>query len=58
MLDSFCDFLVTQGKAENTVKSYRQAASDYMRWYEAPLGSRWASSTVPMYWTTFPTSGR
>lgn len=39
MLDSFCDFLMTQGKAENTVKSYRQAVGDYMKWYEATFGA-------------------
>ena len=35
MLEQFCAFLVDQGKAENTLSSYRQAVGDYMKWYDA-----------------------
>mgnify|MGYP000664349910 FL=1 len=38
MLEQFCAFLVDQGKAENTLSSYRQAVGDYMKWYEATFG--------------------
>lgn len=40
MLDAFCNFLVEQGKAENTVKAYRQAVGEYIKWYEATFGER------------------
>lgn len=38
MLDGFCNYLTEQGKSENTVKAYRQAAGEYLRWYEAAFG--------------------
>ena len=38
MLDEFCDFLEEQGKAKNTLSSYRQAVKDYLIWYEATFG--------------------
>lgn len=40
MLDTFCDYIAEQGKAENTVKSYRQAVGDYIKWYEATFGEQ------------------
>lgn len=40
MLDRFCEYLAAQGKAENTVKSYRQAVGDYIKWYEATFGEQ------------------
>lgn len=38
MLEKFCGFLVERGRAENTISSYRQSVSDYMKWYEATFG--------------------
>lgn len=40
MLDTFCEFLTEQGKAENTVKAYRQAVAGYMEWYAATFGEQ------------------
>lgn len=39
MLKGFCSFLSEQGKAENTVKAYRQATLDYLNWYEETFGT-------------------
>lgn len=38
MLDEFCAYLTEQGKSENAVKAYRQAAGKYLRWYEDTFG--------------------
>lgn len=38
MLNEFCDYLAEQGRAENTVKSYRQAVGDYIKWYRVTFG--------------------
>ena len=38
MLDEFCEYLRQQGKAENTIKAYRQGMKEYMRWHEESFG--------------------
>lgn len=38
MLEQFCSFLREQGKAENTVESYRLAVDGYIKWYESTFG--------------------
>lgn len=40
MLDAYCDYLTEQGKAENTVKAYRQAVGEYMKWCEMTFGEQ------------------
>ena len=38
MLEEYRAFLVSRGKAENTVKSYCLAAGAYLKWYEESYG--------------------
>lgn len=40
MLEAFQTFLVGQGKADNTVKSYCQAVGAYLKWYEETFGQQ------------------